>query len=148
MKVDVYHLVLGKVYEAAGGNAKKLVNMLEIVKQEGFGGAKDDIFEFLNHEGWVVDSPTQGHVFITPWGMEEHKRFSSRSKPDKQKLIEEAVKESNKAASTARELADAFEQYAKALPVPEKDAEAKKIHANAMKLFDDMKKSVAATKVE
>jgi hypothetical protein len=148
MKVDVYHFILGKVFEVSGGNAKKLVNMLEIVKQEGFTGAKDDIFEFLNHEGWVVDSPTPGHVFITPWGMEEHKRFAARSKPDRQKLIEEAAKESSKAAATARELADAFEQYAKALPVPEREAEAKKIHADAMKLFDDMKKIIAATKVE
>lgn len=148
MKVDVYHLVLGKVYDASGGNAKKLVNMLEIIKQEGFSGAKDDIFELLNHEGWVVDSPTAGHVFITPWGMEEHKRFAARNAPNKQKLIEDAAKESNKAAATAREFADTLEQYAKALPVPEKEAEAKKIHADAMKLFDDLKKSVAATKVE
>lgn len=148
MKVDVYHLILGKIYEITKGDTKKLINLIDVIKQAGFTGAKDDIIEHMSHEGWIVDSPTVGHVFITPWGAEEHRRFSARSKPDKQKLIEDAVRESNKAASTARELADALEQYAKALPLPEKEAEAKKLYSSAMNLYNDMKNSIASTKVD
>ncbi len=146
MKVDVYHFILGKVFDLAGGNIKKMINMLEIVKKEGFASSKDDIFEFMTSEGWIVDAPAPGQVFITPWGMEEHKRASARSTPNRQKLVEDAVKESNKAASNAREFADLIEQYAKELPANE--TEAKKTHSKAMTLFDDIKKSVTATKVD
>lgn len=148
MKVDVYHHILGKVYEATGGQPKKLVNMSDIIKQEGFASSKDDIFEFMSHEGWIVDASRPGEIFLTPWGAEEHKRFSERNKPDKQKHIEDAVKASNQAASTARDLADTLEQYAKSLPLSNKESEAKKLHADAMKLFEELKKSVAASKVE
>lgn len=148
MKVDVYHNILGRIYEATKGDTKKLINLIDLIKQAGFSGAKDDIFEFLSHEGWIVDAPTPGHIFVTPWGVEEHKRFSARSQPDKQKLIEDAVRESNKAASTAREMADALEEYAKVLPIPEKEAEAKKLYSNAMSLYDDMRKSINSTKID
>jgi hypothetical protein len=146
MKVDVYHHILGKVYDAVGGQSKKLVNMADIVKQEGFASSKDDIFEFMSHEGWIVDAHAPGEIFLTPWGIEEHKRFSERNKPDKQKHIEDAVKASNMAVSTARDLADTLEKYAKALPLSNKESEAKKLHAEAMKLFEDIKKHVAASK--
>jgi len=146
MKVDVYHYILGKVHELANGQTKKMINMLDIVKKEGFASSKDDIFEFMTSEGWVVDAPAPGQVFITPWGMEEHKRFSARNKPDRQKQIEDAVKEANKAAGNAREFADTFEQFAKELTANE--AEAKKLHSKAMTLFDEIKKSVAATKID
>lgn len=148
MKVDVYHRVLAKLYEAKGEQSDKILNMLEIIKQEGLVGAKHDIFEYMSHQGWIVDSPTPGFVHLTPWGIKEHKLFSERSKPDKQKLIEDAIRESNRAAAAGRELADALEKYAEALAVPEQAAQAKKLYTNVMQLWDDMKKSVSETKVD
>jgi hypothetical protein len=148
MPVDVYHHILGRVYQVTGGQPKKLVNMLDIIKQEGFSSSKDDIFEFMSHEGWIVDAHAPGEIFLTPWGVEEHKRFSERNKPNKQKHIDDAIKASNQAASAARELADTLEDYAKALPLPNKESDAKRLHAEAIKLFEDLKKFVAASKVE
>ena len=77
MALDVFHLVLSKLLETAGGNPKKMVSATDVLKQEKLFGSAEMILRRLHTEGWISDAPARDHVFVTTWGIEELERVKS-----------------------------------------------------------------------
>jgi hypothetical protein len=79
--MDVYHKVLNKLYEVTGGKDSQTVDLKDLVKGQGFLGNYNDIFQMLNGQGWIAETPKLNYVKITHWGVKEAKK-SENSAPD------------------------------------------------------------------
>jgi hypothetical protein len=69
--MDVYHKVLLKLYQVTGGRDSQTVDLKDLVKSLGFLGNYDDIFQMLNGQGWIADTPKLNFVRMTHWGVKE-----------------------------------------------------------------------------
>ena len=114
MALDVFHLVLSKLLETAGGNPKKMVSATDVLKQEKLFGSVDMILDKLHAEGWIADASKKDHVFVTTWGVDEVRRTAAPAAapaPPAAKAPEPknaaALRE---AAGRARELAAALDE--------------------------------------
>lgn len=72
--MDVFHKVLARIYEISGGRETQEVDLIELLKKEGFYANRDSIKDMLSTEGWITDSARPNHVRITHWGMAEAKK--------------------------------------------------------------------------
>lgn len=110
MALDVFHHVLSRLLEVAGGNPKKMVSIVDVLRQEKLYGSADTILTRLHSEGWIADAPTKDHVYVTTWGIEELQRASgpAAAKPAEPKNAA-ALRE---AAGTAREVAELLDELA------------------------------------
>jgi hypothetical protein len=72
--MDVFHKVLTRIYELSGGRESQEVDLIEILKTEGFYSSRDSIKDHLSTESWIIDSGRPDHVLITHWGMAEAKK--------------------------------------------------------------------------
>ncbi len=77
MALDVFHQVLAKLLEAAGGDPRQMVPFVEVLKQEKLFGSVEMITTRLQSEGWIADAPKRDHVFVTTWGVEELRRTNA-----------------------------------------------------------------------
>lgn len=77
MALDVFHQVLKRLYDLAGGNPRQMVSVTDVLKQEKLFGSAEMILNKFHTEGWVTDAPTRGHVYVTTWGIEEVHRASA-----------------------------------------------------------------------
>lgn len=75
--MDVYHKVLNKLYEVTGGKDTQTVDFKELVKAQGFLGNFDEIFQMLNGQGWIAETPKPNYVKITHWGVKEAQKSAS-----------------------------------------------------------------------
>jgi hypothetical protein len=69
--MDVYHKVLLKLYQVTGGRDSQTVDLKDLVKSLGFLGSYDDIFQMLNGQGWIAETPKLNFVRMTHWGVKE-----------------------------------------------------------------------------
>lgn len=90
--MNVFHKVLLKVHEISGGKENADVDLIDLLKKEGFYSNIDNIAKQLQDEGWVTETSRKYTVRITHWGNSEAKRVLSDS-PDK---VNEREKESNR----------------------------------------------------
>lgn len=104
--MNVYHKVLTKIYEITGGKAAD-VDLVDLLKKEGFYSNIDAISSQLQDEGWVTESGRKNVVRITHWGASEAKRVLSDS-PEK---VDEVSKNSNRLLGDARELITLIEEF-------------------------------------
>jgi pyruvate/2-oxoglutarate dehydrogenase complex dihydrolipoamide acyltransferase (E2) component len=74
MALDVFHQVLKRLDELAGGNPRQMVSIVDVLKQEKLFGSAEMIRDKLHAEGWIADASKQDHVFVTTWGIEEVRR--------------------------------------------------------------------------
>lgn len=130
--MDVYHQVLHKLNEVTGGKDSKIVNFKNLIKEMGFHGNYNDIFERLNREGWISESPKPDFVSITHWGwMEARKSVSDSGMAGKVELRRNI----NKTANAAKEFAGLLENFSAELspddfpPVEQKFDELKDLFA-------------------
>jgi hypothetical protein len=72
--MDVFHKVLTRIYELTGGRETQEVDLIELLKAEGFYPSRDSIKGHLSTEGWITDSARPDHIRITHWGMAEAKK--------------------------------------------------------------------------
>jgi hypothetical protein len=72
--MDVFHKVLTRIYELTGGRETQEVDLIELLKEEGFYPSRDSIKNHLSTESWIIDSGRPDHVRITHWGMAEAKK--------------------------------------------------------------------------
>jgi hypothetical protein len=77
MALDVFHQVLKRLYELAGGNPRQMVSTFDVLKQEKLFGSAEMILDRLQAEGWVVDASKKDHVYVTTWGIEEVRRVNA-----------------------------------------------------------------------
>ena len=140
--MDVYHQILLSLYEACGGNEQKVVNLVDLIKREGFGGSLDNICTFMSDQGWIAEASAQGVYRITHWGVEEARRSAAAGQPQEQEGLRSAIRDARKAAEVGRELADLFDQYADLLASPDEHAQADKTHQLALRKLEELKKVV------
>jgi len=72
--MDVFHKVLARIYEISGGRETQEVDLIELLKKEGFYANRDSIKDQMSTEGWITDAARPGYVRITHWGMAEAKK--------------------------------------------------------------------------
>jgi hypothetical protein len=77
MALDVFHQVLVRLHELAGGNPRQMVSILDVLKQEKLFGSAEMILSKLQAEGWVADASKRDHVYVTTWGIDEIRRVSA-----------------------------------------------------------------------
>ncbi|MHB8798979.1 MAG: hypothetical protein ACYDBY_11010 [Thermoanaerobaculia bacterium] len=113
MALDVFHQVLAKLLEAAGGDPRQMVPFVEVLKQEKLFGSVDTITTRLQSEGWIADAPKKDHVFVTTWGVEELRRTNAATTPAAAKQAEPKNAAALRAAAEkARALAATLEELA------------------------------------
>jgi len=72
--MDVYHKILGKLYEITGGRQNESVDLKELVKEAGFLPSYEDIALQMSRAGWISESGGGNKVKITHWGVKEAKK--------------------------------------------------------------------------
>lgn len=106
--MNVFHKVLLKVHEISGGKENADVDLIDLLKKEGFYSNIDNIAKQLQDEGWVTETSRRYTVRITHWGNSEAKRVLSDS-PDK---VNEREKESSRLLNQGREMLILLEEFA------------------------------------
>jgi hypothetical protein len=74
MALDVFHQVLKRLSDTAGGNPRQMVSIVDVLKQEKLFGSIDMILNKFHTEGWIAEAPTKDHVYVTTWGIDEVRR--------------------------------------------------------------------------
>ena len=77
MALDVFHQVLKRLYELAGGNPRQMVSTFDVLKQEKLFGSAEMILNKLQTESWITDASKKDHVYVTIWGIEEVHRMGA-----------------------------------------------------------------------
>jgi len=72
--MDVYHKILGRLYEITGGKQSESVDFVELVKEEGFFPSYDDIHRQMSRAGWITDTGRGNKVKLTHWGIKEARK--------------------------------------------------------------------------
>lgn len=124
--MDVYQKVLTKLVELTGGKETVDVDLVDLLKKEGFYPSIDNIRDYMSSESWITETSRRNVIRLTHWGVAAAKK-SGGSKPDSQK---ELKKEANKLSAIAKELSVMIEEFA-ASPNEEKIG---LIEANVAKL--------------
>lgn len=106
--MNVFHKVLVKIYEITGGKDSVEVDLVDLLKKEGFFPSIDSISRQLLDESWVTEAGRKHVIKITHWGVSEAKRVMTNS-PDK---ITEVEKNSTRLLNEARELVIMLEEFA------------------------------------
>ena len=106
--MDVYHKVLNKLYETTGGKDSQTVDLKDLVKGEGFLGNYEDIFQMLNGQGWIAETPKLNYVRITHWGVKEAKKSASPGID----VSQTAKKESTRLIAETKQLLILLEEFA------------------------------------
>ena len=104
--MDVYQKVLVKVYEIAGDKENADVDMVDLLKREGFFPSMADILEKLGAEGWVTESRPKT-VRLTHWGIMAARKLKNAT-PDSANIIE---KHANRLKSEVKEFVILVEEF-------------------------------------
>ncbi len=113
--MDVYHKVLLKIFEMTSGSENTDVDLVDLLKKEGFYSNIDSINDHLSAEGWTTATAREYTVRITHWGVAEARRALAKT-PDSAQAIE---KQAGRMLADARELVIMLEEFA-AGPTKEK----------------------------
>lgn len=113
--MDVYHKVLVKLYEITGGKDSVDVDMVELLKREGFFPSLQNILQRLLDESWVAETSRTNIVRITHWGVAEARRTVTDT-PDKAFALS---KDTNRLISEMRDAMIIAEDFSTS-PSPEK----------------------------
>lgn len=81
MALDIFHQVLIKLLDAAGGNPRQMVSIVDILRQEKLFGSLEMIVDKLQSEGWIADAPKKDHFYVTTWGIQEVRRTAPAPPP-------------------------------------------------------------------
>ncbi len=106
--MDVYHKILIKIYEESGGKETVNVDLVDLLKREGFFPSLNVIATQLSDEGWITETSHKHIVRLTHWGRSEAKRSMS-DQPDKG---QEAAKDAQKLVSLTKEFLVMVEEIA------------------------------------
>lgn len=105
--MNVYHKVLTKIYEVSGGKESVDVDLVDLLKKEGFYSNIDNISKQLEDEGWIAEAGRRYTVRITHWGNMEARRVLAAA-PDKANQLQ---KESARLLNAGRELVLMLEEF-------------------------------------
>ncbi len=105
--MNVFHKVLVRIFEITGGKDSVEVDLVDLLKKEGYFPSIDSISGQLLDEGWLTEAGRKHVVRITHWGVSEAKRVMTNS-PDK---ANEVDKDSTRLLNEARELIIMLEEF-------------------------------------
>lgn len=105
--MNVFHKVLVKIHEVAGGKDSVDVDLADLLKKEGYFPNIDNISKQLQDEGWITEPGRKHTIRITHWGIIEVKRVLTDS-PDKKNEVD---KNSTRMLNEARELIIMLEEF-------------------------------------
>ncbi len=106
--MDVYHKILVKIYEQTEGRETVDVDLIDLLKREGFFPSLNVIASQLSDEGWVTETTRKHVVRITHWGKAEARKSMSNA-PDTKA---EALKEAGKLVTITKEFLVMLEELA------------------------------------
>ena len=132
--MDVYHKVLVKLYEVTQGKENQTVDFKDLVRNAGFFGNYNDIFEMLSSQGWISESKKPDYVGITHWGVSEAKKAAGGVTDASQTL----KKEANRLSNQVKELTGLIEEFS----VDNSKEKFEKVG----KIFDEMTTTIARLK--
>ena len=75
--MDIYQKFIAKIYEETGGSDSQAIDLVDLVKREGFYGSYNDLFKELSSRAWITETSKPDWVKITHWGVREAKRTQS-----------------------------------------------------------------------
>lgn len=106
--MDVYHKVLTRIYEECGGNETVDVDLIDLLKREGFYANIDSISRRLLDESWITETPREHTIRLTHWGQGEAKRLLT-NQPDKKLLV---ARDATRLLNESREFLIMLEEFA------------------------------------
>jgi hypothetical protein len=105
--MDVYHKILVRIFEITGGRETQDVDLVELLKKEGFFPSLDSIKSHMSTESWITDSPKPGNVRITHWGVAE----ARKAQADETGSTETVERQGARLLSATRELMIVIEEF-------------------------------------
>ncbi len=115
--MDTYHKVLARIYDETGGKELVDVDLVDLLKREGYFPSLDEICNHLKAESWVTES-RPNILRITHWGVAEAKKAGS-VRPDAVRALE---RDSKRLLAETKEFGVIIEEFL-AAPSPEKKKE-------------------------
>lgn len=73
--MNVFHKVLVRIFEITGGKDSVDVDLVDLLKKEGFFSNIDTISSQLQDDGWITEAGRKNVIRITHWGAMEAKRL-------------------------------------------------------------------------
>lgn len=144
MATTMYQEVLLKIQEATGGNDKRVIDIVSIIKREGFGGHVEDICDYMSREGWIAEATSREKVYLTSWGHAELKRMKSAGPAADSDTLKAAASRARQAAEKAHELSELLTEYAGSVTQPHLDEQTTEMLASIARKASALKESVAA----
>ncbi len=89
--MDIYHRILQNLYDVTGGKDSQVVDLKDIVKNQGFLGNYERILQMLSGQGWIAETPKANYVRITHWGVKEAEKSGS-GEPSKEQTTKKEIK--------------------------------------------------------
>lgn len=108
MTLDLYHKVLMKLYEVTKGKDSQIVDLKDLVKNQGFLGSYHDIFQFLSIQGWIMETSKADYVKMTHWGLKEAKKTQGNI----ENLTDGLTEKANNLTKKVKELLITVEEFA------------------------------------
>lgn len=88
--MDTYHKVLARIYDETGGQDLVDVDLVDLLKREGYFPSLEEICNHLKSESWVTES-RPNIVRITHWGVAEARKAGT-VRPDAARALERDTK--------------------------------------------------------
>jgi hypothetical protein len=104
--MDVYQKVLVKLYEIAGDKENFDIDLVDVLKREGFYPSIEDIREKLSGEGWITEGRPK-IVRLTHWGIMAARKIQNAT-PDSANIIDKAA---NRLKSEVKEFIILVEEF-------------------------------------
>jgi len=106
--MDVYQKVLLKLYQVTDGKDSLTVDLKDLVKSQGFLGNYNEIFQMLNGQGWIAETPKANFVRLTHWGVKEVKKLGNNL-PDSTQIVK---REATRLISETKQFLIMLEEFA------------------------------------
>src|SRR5215213_7941534 len=106
--MDVYHKFIAKIYEETGGSESQAIDLVDLVKREGFYGSYGDLFKELSSRAWITETSKPDWVKITHWGVREAKKVQSG-----EDTTQTVQRDANLLLAETQEIAGVIEEFLK-----------------------------------
>lgn len=108
MTLDLYQKVLMKLYEVTKGKDSQIVDLKDLVKNQGFLGSYHEIFQFLSIQGWIMETSKADYVKMTHWGLKEARKTQGGA----DNLTDDLTEEADNLTKKVKELLITVEEFA------------------------------------
>ena len=108
MTLDLYHKILMKLYEVTKGKDSQIVDLKDLVKNQGFLGSYQEIFQFLSIQGWIMETSKADYVKMTHWGLKE----AGKTQSGIENLTDDLTRKTDNLTKKAKEFLISVDEFA------------------------------------